>query len=103
MLAQEAQHFLAELLGMLKEEGVSRIAVQDDCGVWQPLRHGVARERADHDVVGSVGDEHGQGQLSQPIPHTGAERADGSALGGDGLGRNNSVRLAEARVQASQR
>jgi len=33
-LAQEAQHFVAELLSMLKEEAVSRVAVQDDFGVW---------------------------------------------------------------------
>ncbi|SRR6266566_5706419 len=41
MSAQEAQHFLAELFRVLKEEGVSSVAVQDDFGVWQTLRHAV--------------------------------------------------------------
>src|SRR5438132_731662 len=46
MSAQEAQYFVAKLLGMLKEEGVSRVAEQDDFRVWEPLRHGVARQRS---------------------------------------------------------
>ena len=39
VLAQEAQHFVAELFSMLKEQGVSRVAVQNDFGVWESLRH----------------------------------------------------------------
>ncbi len=100
VLAQEAQYFVAELLSMLKEEGVSRVAVQDDFGVRQPLRHGVGGERVDHDVVGPVGDEDWQGQLCEPVPDVGAERADRSALGVDGLGRDIGVRLAQPSVQA---
>jgi hypothetical protein len=53
--------------------------------------------------VGSIGDEYWQGQLSQPISHTDAERIERSALGGDSIGRNDSVRCVEARVQVLQR
>jgi hypothetical protein len=103
VLAQEAQHFLAELLSMLKEEAVSRVAVEDDSGVWQALRHSVARERVDHNVVSPVGDEHGQSQLGQPIPDAGAEGCDRCQLGPDGLGRDRGVRVVQPGIEAPQR
>ena len=38
---QEAQHFLAEFFRVLKEEGMSSVAVQDDFGARKLLRHAV--------------------------------------------------------------
>ena len=39
---------------MLEKEAVTRVAVQDDFRVGQQLRHSVAPERVNHDVVGAV-------------------------------------------------
>lgn len=52
----------------VREEGMSRVAVQNDLRVRQTLGRGVACERVDHDVVGAGGDEHGKAQLVKPIP-----------------------------------
>jgi len=62
--SQEVQDFVTEVVGVLEQEGVPGVAVEDHFGVRQPLGHRVAGERVDHDVVGAVGDEHGQRQLA---------------------------------------
>jgi hypothetical protein len=58
-LSKEPEDLVAELVGVLEQEAVPRVAVKDDFGVGQALRHRVARECGDHYVVGAVRDQHG--------------------------------------------
>ena len=94
-MAKEVEDLTSEVARVLEEEGVSCVAVQDDLGVRQALRHRVAGEcvRVDHDVPRSVGDEDQYVSPSSPVQHFGSEGAERSALTAEGLGRHGGVRL----------
>ena len=52
---EEGLHFGCEVLEVLKQEGVSGVAVQHELRVRQFLNRRVRSERIDHDVVSAIG------------------------------------------------
>jgi hypothetical protein len=65
--AEEVEHLTRERRGVLEEEGMTGVAVEDQRRVGQPLDHRVRVVRVHQDVVRAIGHEHRESQLLEPL------------------------------------